>query len=115
MQGLISKSLKLTALLVILATGVLFIFQKFSWGTGFLLAAGWSIANLFLTARLLEIAILQKSKAKLSRILLLKFPFLYLLGLTILLSKKFPLFSLLAGLSPILIVTGALKLWLRRT
>jgi len=73
---------------------------------GMLTGAAWSLINFLLIVRILKIAILEKSKIKLSTLLLIKFPVLYLLGFLILISRFFPVSSLLLGAILILLVLG---------
>ena len=84
------------------------------WGLGFLIGATWSATNLFFTINILKISILKKDPAKLSALILLKFPVLYLLGFLILISKAFPIMSILTGLITVAITMGIFKLWPRR-
>jgi hypothetical protein len=58
----------------------------------------------------LKIAILKEDRKKLFVFLLVKFPVLYLIGILILISKKFALTSLLLGLFPIFIVMGIVRI-----
>ena len=81
---------------------------------GFLLAGAWVTTNFILMVKLLKIAALQKSRRNLYIILILKFPVLYLLGFAMLISKIFPIASLLAGLAVGLVITGAVRLWPKR-
>jgi len=75
--------------------------------------AAWSALNFLLIINLLKIAVLQKSNAKLTLILLIKFPLLYLFGYLILTKKLFSVSSLLCGLGSALLVLGAVNLWPR--
>lgn len=81
------------------------------WLSGFLVGLLWSAANFALTKGLLKMAVLKQEKSKLALFLLIKFPVLYLAGALILISRKFPVSSLLAGLTPIFIIILVLKLW----
>jgi hypothetical protein len=102
----LSKSLKITAVLVLAVMGVSILSRKFFWGAGFLLGNLWAIANFLFTSSLFKIAAGKNVNAKLAAILLAKFPLLYLIGFLLLASKLFPPSSLLAGLLPFLIITG---------
>lgn len=84
------------------------------WTLGFLVAGLWVVTNFILMVKLLKIAALQKSRRNLYIILILKFPVLYLLGFAILISKVFPISSLLAGLAIGLVITGIVRLWPKR-
>lgn len=88
--------------------------SAFRWSLGFMIGAAWSAANLFFTLNIFKISILKKDAGKLSALILLKFPVLYLLGLLILNSKAFPIMSLLIGLMAALVTIGIFKLWLRQ-
>ena len=81
------------------------------WAAGFVVGAAWSAANLFFTINILKISILKKDPRKLSALILLKFPVLYLLGFLILISKAFPIMSILTGLITVAITMGIFKLW----
>jgi len=113
MITLIKDSIKITLILVGVSVIVLTLAGKVSWAEGFLLANIWSGLNFFFTIKILNIALLKQSKARLLLLLLVKFPLLYLAGFLILAARIFPYTSLLAGLLPILLVTGILKIWPR--
>jgi hypothetical protein len=81
------------------------------WGFGFVIGAAWSTVNLYSTVSILKIGVLKKAPAKLSALILLKFPVLYLVGFAILMLKIFPPMSLLAGLTAALVAIGIFKLW----
>lgn len=84
------------------------------WLFGFMVGAAWSAANLYFTVNILKISVLKKDQAKLSALLLLKFPVLYLAGFLILISKIFPVDSLLTGLTIVIIIIGIRRLCMRR-
>ena len=84
------------------------------WVAGFGVGAVWSYANLFFTINIFKIGILKKDPRKLTALLLLKFPVLYLLGFLILTSKAFPAMSIFTGLVAGAITMGMLKLWPRQ-
>jgi len=81
----------------------------------FLVGAAWSIANILLFIKLLKIAVLKASKAKLTVILLAKFPLLYLAGFLILTLRFFPVEGLLTGMGSIILFAGAIIAWPRHT
>ena len=114
MNDLIKRSARLTAILTITAAAVLISIHKTSWAFGLLIGATWSVINFLLIVGILKISILQKPDARLSAILLLKFPVLYLAGFLILNSRAFPVSSLLAGLVSIVLVMGVYTLWPKR-
>ena len=108
MDRIINKSVKLTALAALIIIWVLIIVKKTLWAGGFLSGTCWSLVNLLLMINIFKIALLQKNKAKLLAVLLIKFPVLYLAGFLILISKTFVVSSLLLGaLLPIIITAGA--------
>lgn len=115
MQGLIKKSMKLNILLALMAAFSFALMRKFSFSAGLLVSAAWSMVNFYLTLNLFEIAALHKSKQRLLLLLLIKFPVLYLLGFLILISRFFPITSLLLGMSSILLVLGVATIWPKRT
>ena len=84
------------------------------WVLGFMVGGAWSCANLIFTIKILKISALKKDPAKLSALILLKFPVLYLIGFLILTSKIFPVLSLLTGLMVALVIMGIFKLWLKQ-
>ena len=81
------------------------------WSLGFIVGVAWAAANLYFTINILKISALKKDPKKLSAMLLMKFPVLYLIGFLILLSKAFPVSGLLAGLTVALVAMGIFKLW----
>ena len=81
------------------------------WILAFMIGAGWSAANLYFTINILKISILKKADKKLSALILLKFPVLYLVLFLIFNSRLFPISGLLAGLMFALIAMGIFKLW----
>jgi hypothetical protein len=88
--------------------------EKLLFCVGILTAATWLIMNFMLTVKLLNIAVLQRPKSKLSALLLIKFPLLYLLGFLILTSRTFPIASVLWGLGLALLIIGIKSLWPKR-
>jgi hypothetical protein len=115
MDRLLKKSFKYTFILVLGACVVLVLVNKLSWAGGFLVGSCWAIADMIFTFKLLKIAILKEDRKKLFIFLLVKFPVLYLIGILILVSKMFPLASLLLGLLPIFIVMGIVRLCTRNS
>ena len=81
------------------------------WVAGFIVGAAWSAANLLFTIGILKIGILKKDPRKLTALIMLKFPVLYLVGFLILLSKAFPIMSILTGMTAVAVVMGIFKLW----
>jgi len=80
------------------------------WLAGFLTGAVWSAINFLLIINILKVGLLQKDKTRLTAMLLLKFPVLYLLGFLILISRIFPVPSLLLGGFLVLVVMGVIRL-----
>ena len=81
------------------------------WALGFVVGEVWGAANLFSTMSILKISVLKKDPRRLSALLLLKFPVLYLIGFLILISKAFPAMSLLTGLLAAAVTIGIAQLW----
>lgn len=104
------KIIKLTALFVIILAIGFAIWKGARWSIGFLIAAGWSMANFALTLGLLDMAILKKPQKQLNIFLLIKFPVLYLIGFAILISAIFPIMSILTGLLLSAAILGIIKL-----
>ena len=87
----------------------------FGWAAGLLVSTFWSVINFSMIMGLLEIAILKNSPSRLSAILFVKFPVLYLAGYFILTSKLFPVMSIFAGVTMTLAVIGIVNVWPKRT
>ena len=75
------------------------------------MAAIWSVVNFSLVIRILKIAVLREPKTNLRRILMIKFPALYLAGFWILNSRIFPTASILTGMGLALVLIGAVTVW----
>ena len=114
MDDLLEKSIKLTLILVVIMALGFSLMHQWRFGAGLLVGASWSVINFFFLLNLLKIAILKRSPLKLSLLLLVKFPVLYLVGFLILVSKFFYLSSLLFGSVLIILVAGAMLLWTKR-
>lgn len=106
--------IKPTVYLMMTGALALLLSHKTMWAFGLLVGATWSMANLLFTVNILKISVLQKDPAKLSALILLKFPALYLIGFFIISSKLFPAASLLTGLTAVLLIAGISELWLKR-
>jgi len=102
--------MRLTAIAVITAALMLLTFQDWRWSAGLVIGAAWMTTSIYLTAHIIKMAITAQDKKKLPGILLIKFPFLYLLAFGILISRAFPLASLGLGASAIFVAIGGL--WL---
>jgi hypothetical protein len=109
MDRLLERSVKYTFIFVLGVCAVLVLMNKLSWAGGFLAGSCWAIVDIIFTFKVLKVAILKEDRKKLFVFLLVKFPVLYLIGILILVSKMFPLASLLLGLLPIFIVMGIVK------
>ena len=81
------------------------------WAAGLTMAAIWSVVNFSLVVRILKIAILREPKTNLRRILMIKFPVLYLAGFWILNSRIFPTASILTGMGLALVLVGVVTVW----
>lgn len=109
MEETLKKSLKLTAVLVLTACVILILCGRPLWAAGFLIGNIWSVANLLFTAGFFKAAFSKKNKTKLVLILMVKFPVLYLTGFLLLVSRVFPVSSLLSGLIPFVAITSIIK------
>ncbi len=109
-----ARPIKPTVYLIMTGVLALLLSHKTMWAFGLLVGATWSMANLLFTVNILKISVLQKDPAKLSALILLKFPALYLVGFFIISSKLFPAASLLTGLTAVLLIAGISELWLKR-
>lgn len=113
MDERLKKAINLITLAVAAASVVLIATNRLSWATGLLVATAWSIINFLFLTNIFGIAILQQSRKKLLAVLLIKFPVLYLTGYLIIVSKLFPLSSILTGLAT-LIILGVVTIWPKR-
>lgn len=113
MQEQVSKSVKIAILVVLIIALIIALFKKVSWAEGFLIGAAWSLINFLLIIYILKIALLEKNKSKLTLLLLVKFPVLYLVGFLILVYRLFPVISLLSGAFLVLVLMGVAKLCLK--
>ena len=85
------------------------------WVAGLTMAAIWSVVNFSLVIRILKIAVLKEPKTNLRRILMIKFPVLYLAGFWILNSRIFPTASILTGMGLALLLIGVVTVWPKQT
>ncbi len=91
------------SLLLSLGAGLL---KGVAWGMGTMAGALWSIVNFLLTTRIMRVATAaneEKNKKRLGFLLLVKFPVLYGLGLLLIASGVFPVYSLILGLFSIFV------------
>lgn len=89
--------------------------RETGWASGLMIGVIWSVLNYSLTLNLFEIALLKKDPKRMGRILMIKFPVLYLAGFFILRSRLFPEMSILAGIGLALLVIGIVNIWPKRT
>jgi len=113
MGTLIAKSVKLSAVAAVILTLALVCMRQLPWAGGFLIGATWSMINFMLIAGILNIVIFRKDTRKLPVLLILKFPVLYAAGFFILVSRVFPVYSLLSGVSLVLVMMGVVKICLK--
>lgn len=114
MEDFVKRSVRITALIVIIAAIALIFSRRALWGAGLIVGAAWSVINFLLIVNILKVSVLEKPGSKLFAILLAKFPLLYLAGFFILNLKIFPIESLLTGLVSIFLGMGVLKLCQKR-
>jgi hypothetical protein len=84
------------------------------WAAGVWVAVIWSVVNFSLVLRILEASILKDTKTNIGRILLVKFPVLYLAGFWILNTRVFPPISLAAGMGITVLIIGVVNVWPKR-
>lgn len=80
------------------------------WVIGILTGLAWMSVNLLLLNKLFKIAYLKEPKKKLYLLLLIKFPLLYAVLLAVLLSKKFPVASILVGMALVFILQKVIRI-----
>ncbi len=85
------------------------------WTAGLAAAVIWSVVNFSLVIRILKIAVLKEPKVNLRRILMIKFPVLYLAGFWILNLRIFPASSILAGMGLALVLIGVVTIWQKQS
>jgi hypothetical protein len=114
MDDLTKKGLALAFVLsVLLSLGAGYL-KGPAWGAGTMAGALWSIANFFLTTRVMcVVASEEKRKKWLAFLLLVKFPVLYGLGLLLIVSGFFPVYSLILGLFSIFVALRIVTLCLK--
>jgi hypothetical protein len=84
------------------------------WVCGIMVGAFWTWANFWSILGIAKVGMLKSSKSKLTALLLIKFPVLYLAGFLILSSRLFPVYSLLAGSACFLLIMGAYRICPKR-
>lgn len=111
MRQKLNRPINISVILVFTIAFILALSRHLSFSAGILVGASWLMANFLLTINLLEIAVLKRANRRLLLLLLIKFPVLYLLGFLIIFWKLFPVASLLAGMSLIILVLGVANIW----
>lgn len=115
MRARIAKASIAACLAAVLTCACLFMRGERLWAAGVCVSAVWGLVNFALTVKLLEAAVLKSPGANVGRILLIKFPVLYLAGLLVLIHGTFPPLSLLSGLTITMLSVGMVYLWPKRT
>jgi hypothetical protein len=110
----IARSVKISAFVVTVGAIALLATGRMMWALGMVIGAAWSAANLIFTVSIMKISVLKKDPARLTALILVKFPVLYLIGFMILNSRAFPVAGLLTGLTIVLATVGIFKLWLKQ-
>ncbi|MEI8345513.1 MAG: hypothetical protein WCG06_05520 [Candidatus Omnitrophota bacterium] len=90
------------------------VMDKPKWAWGILTGGAWMLVNFFLLFHLLKLGMGYNSRIR-KRILwlcVIKFPILYLIGFTILVSRFFPVWSLVAGLTVFFVAMISCWFWL---
>ena len=77
-------------------------------GFGFIAGACWGILNLVLVFGLLHSLLVKQAAEKALAFMVVKFPVLYGIGFVLLISKVFPVTSLLAGFTVVIFGVGIL-------
>ncbi len=88
--------------------------ESLKWLAGFIIGAGWSAANIYFTIAILKMSVRKTDPAKLTALVMLKFPVLYLAGFLILMSRAFQISSLLTCIMAAVIAAGIRRIWLKR-
>ncbi len=107
----IERRLLIFTIIIILAVSpVLLVAKDYLWASGFMVGALWMLVNVLMMIKIFKIALLKSSPNKLKFILLIKFPVLYIAGFYILISKFFPLASILIGIPAVFLSIGVIKI-----
>jgi len=85
------------------------------WLGGFAVSSSWVAINFLLYVALFDVITSEKNSRKISVLLILKFPVLYLIGFFIIASKMFPAGSIFTGIILTSAVGIGVKLWPSRT
>lgn len=111
MNDAVRKIMKFSYLAGALIAGILLLRKEVGWASGLMIGIIWSVINFSLTINLFEIALLRKDPKRMTRMLMIKFPVLYLAGFFILTSKLFPLMSIVTGIGLALFIIGIVHIW----
>ena len=114
MNDAIKRVMKYSYLIGAVIAGIFLLRKEVSWASGFMVGIIWCVLNFIFTVRLFEVALLRKEAKRISMSLVIKFPVLYLIGFFILVSKAFPVMSILTGVGLALLVIGVVNIWPKR-
>jgi hypothetical protein len=90
-------------------------FQEGIWASGFLVGAAWGFCNFYFLFRLIKMSFEAGTpKPKIFRLLMIKFPVLYLAGFYILRTGFFPVLSIVAGFSAYFFILAALWVYFKK-
>ena len=114
MSDAVKKVLKFSYLIGAVIAGIFLLKKDVAWASGFMIGVIWCVVNFTLTVRLFEAALSRNEPKRIGMSLIIKFPVLYLIGFFILISKLFPMISILAGIGLALLVIGVVNIWPKR-
>ncbi len=114
MNNVVRKVMKFSYLIGSVIAGIVLLQKDLAWASGFMIGVIWCVINFALTVGLFEIAMLRKDPKGVKFSLIIKFPVLYLIGFFILISKLFPIMSILSGVGVALLVIGVVNIWPKR-
>ena len=115
MSGSVKKAAKVAYLIGAIIAAIFLLRKEVAWASGFMIGVIWCVLNFTLTVGLFEMALLQKDPKRVGLSLIIKFPVLYLIGFFILISKLFPIMSIMAGIGLALLAIGVVNIWPKRT
>lgn len=110
MNEIAKKVRKISYLIGAVLAGALLLKHQTNWASGLMIGIIWAAVNFSLTTNLFEIALLKKDPKRVSLMLMIKFPVLYVAGFFLLKSGLFPMMSLLAGIGLTLFVIGIVNI-----
>jgi len=114
MTDSVKRVKKLSYLTGAAIAAVLLLKKESGWALGLMAGIIWCVVNYSLTVNLFEVALLQRAPNKLTKMLMIKFPVLYVAGFFILKSGLFPVMSFLAGIGVTLLTIGIANIWPKR-